>query len=121
MKKYVLILVVALGATIAHADDASCVKKADLVLANVAKTLSMGNGVGHIGGSEVLKRAKDANGNLILTIGGGMLAADDTDGYLVDTDATVEMVETKNGCEVASISVGTGAAWAATLEKEEQK
>lgn len=121
MKQVLLVMALVVGVSSAHASDANCIANADVALARVAKTLGLGNGVGHIGGSEILERSKNENGDTVLKIGGGVLAANDTDGYLTGTGATIEMIETKRGCKVNSVSISTGADFRALIERESQK
>jgi hypothetical protein len=116
MKILVTVIAAVLFVNVAHASDASCIAKADIALAKVAQTLGLGKGVGHIGGSEITNQTKDDSGHRVLTISGGVLAANDTDGYLTGTGAIIEMIETKKGCFVNSVSVSTGADFQAQME-----
>jgi hypothetical protein len=71
-----------------------------------------------MGGSEITGISKDEAGNRVITFGGAVLANATDDGYITGSSASVEMLVTRDGCEVESVNISTGASFHEMLSKE---
>lgn len=98
----------ALGAP-SEAQKAACKAKVERVISATGKVLGMGNGVGHLGGAEITGSKKLEGGTLVYIYSGGVLSANNVDGYLSGTGAETEVIFNGTGCEISKISINTGA------------
>ncbi len=85
-----------------------CIQKAERLLSNSAEIAGMGQGVGHMGGMQVLSKRIYRKKNVVYVLGGGALAAKNTDGYMSGSGAVTLVSLTKKSCNILDFQLTTG-------------